>query len=150
MKRDREPDSVNEIPGSEDQIGTTSAPQDEKKPMDVKSSESGGNSTTMNNNVSALGTSSVQSSSELDKKSVVKSDSMPPCPWFSCANGRCLIDLWRCDTQDDCGDNSDEIGCESTVCAPDYFRCSSGMCISKSWLCDAWKDCPNGEDEDNC
>ena len=80
----------------------------------------------------------------------VKSDDLPACPWFTCDNGRCLIDTWRCDQQDDCGDNSDEIGCENMICQPEMFRCASGMCITRSWLCDSFKDCPAGDDENNC
>lgn len=73
------------------------------------------------------------------------------CPWFLCNNTRCVLDTWRCDLQDDCGDNSDEEGCENSICdASEHFRCSSGMCISKDWLCDWIKDCPHGDDEDNC
>lgn len=73
------------------------------------------------------------------------------CPWFLCNNTRCVLDTWRCDMQDDCGDNSDEEGCENSSCdAMEQFRCSSGMCISKDWLCDWIKDCPHGDDEDNC
>ena len=30
---------------------------------------------------------------------------------FKCNSSRCITDRWRCDKQDDCGDNSDERGC---------------------------------------
>lgn len=99
---------------------------------------------------SAKGLSSSTGNGVKSESAVVKSDSLPACPWFTCDNGRCLIDTWRCDRQDDCGDNSDEIGCENMICAPEMFRCSSGMCITKSWLCDSFKDCPAGDDENNC
>lgn len=73
------------------------------------------------------------------------------CPWFLCNNTRCVLDTWKCDLQDDCGDNSDEDGCGETKCnESEQFRCSSGMCISKDWICDWIKDCPHGDDEDNC
>lgn len=73
------------------------------------------------------------------------------CPWFLCNNTRCVLDTWRCDLQDDCGDNSDEDSCDQSTCDElQQFRCSSGMCISKDWICDWIKDCPHGDDEDNC
>lgn len=73
--------------------------------------------------------------------------------------------MWRCDSVDDCGDNSDEIGCTQTNatttgasvvpfvssgCGQDRYQCRDKQCIWDSWLCDGQKDCDSGEDEDNC
>ena len=34
------------------------------------------------------------------------------CYNFSCDNGECVPDSYRCNGHDDCGDNSDEINCK--------------------------------------
>lgn len=62
---------------------------------------------------------------------------------FLCKNGRCILDWWKCDKVDDCGDKTDEIGCgydessddeEELVpelpkhsCPPNYFQCYTGL-----------------------
>ena len=33
---------------------------------------------------------------------------------FSCKNNRCVLNKWKCDGQNDCGDNSDE---DPAVCS---------------------------------
>ncbi|XP_046384173.1 sortilin-related receptor-like [Ischnura elegans] len=90
-----------------------------------------------------------------------------PCAeWmFRCSSDKCIPYWWKCDMFDDCGDNSDEIGCgdeqkdttstavSSTpqkVCHKDHFHCFPGGCIPSSWMCDNKLDCDNDEDEDNC
>ena len=47
-----------------------------------------------------------------------------------------------CDGDDDCLDNSDELGnCTQPTCGPDEWKCSSGRCIPKSFKCDSDNDC---------
>ncbi|CAG2178352.1 unnamed protein product, partial [Oppiella nova] len=87
--------------------------------------------------------------------------------WFRCATGICVPLIWRCDRVDDCGDNSDESGCDyknsgsatspavptqgsKEGCGRERFQCADGQCVWDSWLCDGQKDCDGGEDEDNC
>ena len=80
-----------------------------------------------------------------------------------CANQRCIPYWWKCDSADDCGDNSDEIGCGNAVitttqqalttpnyaiCQLNQFQCRSGICIPLSDACDGARDCPEGEDEE--
>lgn len=42
---------------------------------------------------------------------------------FHCSNGRCVNGAFRCDKQDDCGDNSDELDCPGNC---NYYMASSG------------------------
>lgn len=87
---------------------------------------------------------------------------------FKCNNDKCVPYWWKCDGVNDCGDESDEMGCNSTQamttttmkpvptrkkernCGLHEFRCDSGVCISKRFVCDGYEDCSRGEDEDNC
>lgn len=66
---------------------------------------------------------------------------------YSCRNGRCIDEKWRCDQDDDCGDGSDEVSCQNKTCHPDQFSCASGHCINKQWKCDGEIDCEDGSDE---
>ncbi|KAJ8687024.1 hypothetical protein QAD02_022818 [Eretmocerus hayati] len=88
---------------------------------------------------------------------------------FTCNNKKCVPYWWKCDSVDDCGDDSDEIGCgtlnpESGIitgpttpadqhpiqCKDHQYRCLNGDCITNYNLCDGTKDCPDGEDEHDC
>lgn len=90
---------------------------------------------------------------------------------FQCSNTKCIPMWWKCDNVNDCGDNSDELGCANSrtlntpnespnsrgdtndgkkKCSFAEFECDSGSCISKAYVCDGTKDCMNGEDEEHC
>ncbi|XP_025152986.1 sortilin-related receptor isoform X2 [Harpegnathos saltator] len=85
---------------------------------------------------------------------------------FMCNNKKCVPYWWKCDSVDDCGDDSDEVGCSNVemtsdtvpplftelprVCREHQFQCYNGDCIENSWVCDGSKDCPSGEDEVRC
>lgn len=85
---------------------------------------------------------------------------MPDCPEgeFKCKaggsigpGGRCILDRFRCDGDNDCGDWSDEEACPTkTTCPAGEFRCKDGTCIPGRWKCDHEQDCDGGEDEKNC
>ncbi|XP_067011986.2 sortilin-related receptor isoform X2 [Anabrus simplex] len=86
---------------------------------------------------------------------------------FLCNNKKCVPYWWKCDGVDDCGDSSDEYGCDpdgvvnttavplptqptSSGCDRHQFQCGTGECILDAWLCDGMNDCTNGDDEKNC
>ncbi|XP_046432202.1 sortilin-related receptor-like isoform X1 [Neodiprion fabricii] len=83
---------------------------------------------------------------------------------FMCNNKKCVPYWWKCDRVDDCGDNSDEIGCgnldvsteapattpQSRTCRMYQFQCYNGACIEEAWVCDGYQDCSSGEDELHC
>ena len=51
----------------------------------------------------------------------------------------CILPSWICDGQNDCWDNSDEVGCPTktvSTCASGGFSCDNNKCIPQTWICD--------------
>uniref|UniRef100_A0A672J473 EGF-like domain-containing protein n=1 Tax=Salarias fasciatus TaxID=181472 RepID=A0A672J473_SALFA len=71
---------------------------------------------------------------------------------FSCGNGKCVPNSYRCDGVDDCHDNSDEVNCgiNNTTCSPSAFTCANQHCVPVRWRCDGHNDCFDNSDEANC
>jgi len=73
---------------------------------------------------------------------------------FQCKNGDCIQSEWTCDSDDDCGDNSDETLPEcppSGECTgPHEILCGDGKCQPIEFRCDGDDDCDDGTDEKGC
>jgi len=64
---------------------------------------------------------------------------------------KCIPVFWRCDSEPDCMDHSDEVNCPPFSCKPGMFQCkNSTTCISRVRICDGMADCPMKDDESFC
>ncbi|KAF7273554.1 hypothetical protein GWI33_013751, partial [Rhynchophorus ferrugineus] len=71
---------------------------------------------------------------------------------FECQNSyKCIPFWWKCDTQNDCDDGSDEPpDCRPFKCMPGQYQCQNGQCIHPGDLCNGVNNCGDGSDEKDC
>lgn len=48
---------------------------------------------------------------------------------FRCNDGGCVPRHWRCDSDRDCKDGSDEMHCDYAECSAGEFRCGNGRLV---------------------
>ncbi|XP_014344907.1 low-density lipoprotein receptor-related protein 2a [Latimeria chalumnae] len=71
---------------------------------------------------------------------------------FTCFNGRCIPERWKCDNDNDCldGTDEDERVCAFHTCPPTAFTCGNGRCVPYHYRCDHYNDCMDNSDEVGC
>jgi len=66
---------------------------------------------------------------------------------FECDNGNCVPYRYRDDSDNDCGDWSDE---RHHSCRSSQFTCANKDCVNAAYVCDGDADCRDGSDEADC
>ncbi|KAL8202830.1 UNVERIFIED_CONTAM: hypothetical protein K2H54_026446 [Gekko kuhli] len=63
---------------------------------------------------------------------------------WQCKNKVCIMEEWKCDGIDNCGDLSDEV---CVHCPEGMRKCDEGQCILDTAICNGVEDCRDGTDE---